>query len=183
MTTTPLPVTQSQSDGTALTVDAGHNVPVVIDEMHHKVHTSGLWTASYFADAVGDNGTVVVLLQVSSTVHVRFTAGARNAAEIAIYEDYVISGGEGTLIESFNRDRTAASTGGGDTGTSAGMTVSHTPDPLSGSGTLIFNAVIRDYEQFFEEWILDAGEDYSITLTNRSGSAQPLSLQVDWYLG
>ena len=65
-------------------------------------------------------------------------------------------------------------------------------DPTIAGGTLLFNILIPGGTGGYSaggsgavivgtEWILAANQDYAIRLTNRAGTAQPMSLAAQWY--
>jgi hypothetical protein len=158
---------------------------VVMTSPHHEVHEGETYQASYKspdASAVADDGTVDILLRNGADVgaHLVWHCAAGGDAEVAFYEGTTTSD-VGTNLAESNVNRTSRN--------EATLQVTHTPtvsavgELLSnylipgGSGAIAGGGAIRSST----EWILEKGKTYLLRATNRAGTAQPMSVVVQWY--
>ena len=155
-----------------------------IDYPHHEIHAGGMFSASYkSADVspIADNGVIEMLLVVPAGVgaHASVSIAGGADTEVVILESPAVTD-SGTAVARVNMNRNSAR--------HAAVTAFHTPTytggavlvntlepggrgPQSGGGVARSGA----------EWILAAGRSYVFRGINRGGTAQPMSVHVQWY--
>lgn len=153
---------------------------VVIDTIHDRMHRGQFFTAGLVNLALANNGTLELLLRVSTGAHVRFAANNGGDARVQLFENATFSD-PGSAVTRVNRNRFSSKT--------AKTLISSAPT-ISDDGDSIFDKVLAGGSGFFftsggelgsfEEYILSPG-DYLFRLTNLSGSTQPADLQLDFY--
>lgn len=164
-------------------VDRFNLALVVMDEVHYNIHRGIMFQADYFQATLADDGAVALLVQVddSQPAHMRLGVATGGDAEIEIYEGPTISA-SGTGIQAVNRNRISSNT--------PSTLISHTPtisvDGISLSHLLLaggtgFLSTPGGQGRTFEEWVLQPGENYLVRVTNRAGTAQPVSIGLDFY--
>ena len=155
---------------------------VVQDEIHTNIHRGIMFVSGHSAEAVANDASVEVLIQVGSTraCHVQFGGSAGGDFEFELFEDTTFSAA-GTAATPTNRNRFSSIT--------AVTTVTHTPT-LTADGTKITGGLrpggsggnaTGSSTKGFAEWILKTDTVYLARLINRSGNAQLLSLGMDFY--
>ncbi len=155
----------------------------VVTAIHKRVHDGGMFQLDRVVEAVADDGTIELLVQVpaATQVHLRFAAAAAGDARISIFEGTTFSDA-GTAMTAVNRNRVP-------TISTPGSVVTHTPT-VTGDGTELSDVLIPGgsggnasggTDDGFQEWILAASTDYLVRLKNISGGAAHLGLQLNWY--
>ena len=155
---------------------------VSMGEVHANIHRGIMFVAGQSAEGVADDGTIEVLIQVGSTrsCHVQFTGAAGGDHEFELFEGTTFSAA-GTSVTPINRNRFSS--------TAAVTTVTHTPT-LTADGTKLVGGLrpggtggnsIGSTTKGFAEWMLATDTVYLARLINRAGTAQLLSLEMDFY--
>lgn len=171
---------------TLVSMDSIGNAQTVIDEVHRQVHLGNTFQSSYKspdASPVADNADVTILIRVAANeLHLTFNVAAGNDAEVEIFEN-VVTSALGTPLTFFNMNRGAS-------GVSLPTTTIYVNPTTTSDGTRIHNALVplgvevgtgSGVTRAGTEWPLKRETNYAIRLTNRAGSAQPLSIIVQGY--
>lgn len=161
-----------------------HDAVVIIDFPHHEVHEGHMFHVSYKSPEGGDiadNGTVVIQITTGFRIcHLLYHVAAGGDAEVEFLEASTTTGG--TALQSHNTNRNGTMT--------PSSVVVHTPS-ISDAGLQLDHFLLpggiganfssggtgrRD-----TEWNLKIETKYVLRATNRSGSAQPMSVGLTWY--
>jgi hypothetical protein len=173
-------------------IDPSHSLTTITHE-HSKVHQGKYYNTGHYFSAVADNGTALVLIKLSASYenHTMVAVGNGGSARLDVYENPSLSG-DGTPVNIENHNRTKALTSPAAVSSS---TAFHTPT-LSGSplgyGTqlspgLVLPGGTKDKgggalsENAGEQWVFAPSNNYLIKVTNLSGSAQDISIDVSYY--
>ena len=155
---------------------------VAMDEIHRMIHRGLMFTAGYFTEGIADDASldILVVTGAGQSAHMRFEVAAGGLAEILLYEGVTMSN-DGTGITAYNRRRSATQT--------AAAVVSRAPT-VSALGTQLFQGMLPGGEgghavggaaESFSEWILKSGTKYLLRTTNRSGQAQAIGADINFY--
>ena len=154
--------------------------PVVMGDIHARIHEGIFYTTSKVLLAVADNGFLDILIRVATECHLRPFLAAGGEASFALHEGTTFSA-DGTALLAVNRNRESSNV--------ASTLFFHTPTVTTledlleeglqpgGSGG---NAAGGRGEAGFEEWILMPG-DHLFRIKNLGGAAKNLSVQLDFY--
>ena len=156
-----------------------------IDVAHNNVHKGKFYTACNIFNSVANTSSAEVLIQVGSNKKLHFVknCAAGGDAEVFLFEGTTFSAA-GTSITAYNLNRSSSST--------TDATITHTPT-LTADGTQINCGFIPGGGIFGAggsnggpirsgtEIVLDVNTDYLIRLTNTSGGAQDMSIEVGYY--
>ena len=164
------------------TVDRVSKNLVFIDIIHHHIHDGDMFQADRLEEGVANDGTVEMLIKVPAggVAHASFTAQAGGDARLQLFEGPTITA-DGTPVTPVNRNRTSTKV--------SAVSVFHTPT-TSAAGTPLPDKLIAGgsggnsaggQTEPFAEWNLKADEDYLFRITNISGVAQNIGLEVDFY--
>ncbi|KFH18423.1 hypothetical protein ELZ19_06745 [Brucella abortus] len=165
--------------GAVADVDPGSGGLAVIDAIHQRIHLGQLYSASLIDAALDAAASLEMLVRVPEgvTAHLRIGADSLNSCRLGLFEGTTLNAGEdpeGTPIVPVNRNR--LSDNEADTELYSG------PD-VDADGATLFDRVVS-WSTFgaspFEEFVLPEG-DYLVRATNVDGSAQPVSLMLDFY--
>jgi len=175
----PIPV-----ENTDLNIDFITGAVENIDVIHKEIHDGDLYSASYKSPdstPVADDGTIVFVLSMSTVyAHLIAEVACGGDGQIEFYEGSGI-GADGIPITPQNHKRTDA--------TLSDMTVVRDPT-VNTDGLYLMNkfipggtggSTIGTVGQERHEWILQPAVNYMMRVTNRAGTAQPMSLAVEWY--
>lgn len=182
MTTLPLTRRSSGETEEAATVYiVGPDTLTTIDSAHQMVHEGWMFEADYFDASVADAAAITMMVRANGTSpHIRFQASAGGDAHIQVIEAPTISD-VGALISPVNRNRTSTrtaltvvSSGAAYTG---GLTILQGFMPGGTAG----RAVGSSMGTFAEELILKPATDYIVTLTNISGQARAMCINLAFY--
>jgi hypothetical protein len=167
-----------------LTSDDITGAQAVIPTEHYEVHEGETFQSSYKSPddgAIADNASLEILLQTGSAYpHMTFSVAAGGDCEVLFYEDTTTSDVGTALVEN-NMQRYSTNV--------ATLTATHTPT-VSGVGTLLHNSFEPGGRgpqapggtgRSNTEWVLDINTVYLVRATNRAGTAQPMSIVVQWY--
>lgn len=181
-------VTVTNNVDTTITspIDTITGAVISVDTEHHEIHEGEVAIVSYKspdASPIADNGTISFLIQTSTrAAHIIARSAFGGDFEIEIYEGTTFTGGTGTAMTVYNKNRYKA--------LPAGYATVRRDVTVTLAGTLLFNffapggsggvtagadANTRD------EWIFAPGTNYLIRITNRAGTQQPGSLAIEWY--
>jgi hypothetical protein len=143
---------------------------------HDKIHKGELYTVSLFADAVADNATSIITIVAPSgyNLHVTPSFHSGAAAQAEIYSGPTISVA-GSAFTPVNRNQASSN---------VSSVTTHTGATVTSDGTLVEEYALSYSNEFGgrdREIVLAAGTTYMFRLTNRSGSAQPQSISLDFY--
>lgn len=152
-------------------------IPVV----HHEVHEGETFTVSWYSASVANNGVLAILLQVGNThsPHMTFIVACGGHCQMELVENPTVTA-EGTPLVISNMHRQ----GGG----ASSCTAHHTPTVAGGD--VLLNVAEPGGEgpkatgsttRANTEWILHRNMAYLVRGTNRSGAAQIMSVQLEWY--
>lgn len=165
-------------------IDENTGQIINIDTIHARVHAGQMFQADYMATGVANSGTIEMLVKcpVGSVVHMAFEVGAGGDAKLELFENPTVTV-DGTSIAATNRNRRSSLV--------ANATVFHTPTTTADGTALIPHGILvpggsggnsaGGQNEGFAEWVLKADEDYLIRLTNVSGTAQALGIELEWY--
>lgn len=160
-------------------VDSADQALVVQSAVHSKIHHGGMFSACHLAAAVADNGDVEIHMKVTNPMHLREIIGTEGTVHVFLFEGPTVSE-DGTEITCYDRNRVSANP--------PTTEVFHTPT-TSADGTELASMVLPggsknqatgSLSTGREEWILDAGS-YMLRLTNKSGGAADIAVQLDFY--
>jgi hypothetical protein len=165
--------------------------PMMIDWVHHHVHMGDTFQASFKTPEgsdIADNAALEILISPTNEVieaHTTFMVAAGGDAELEFWEQTETSD-DGTGLDERNMRRRRAGTNfatirvfEGPTITVDGIRLHHSFLP-GGAGPAQFAAGGTARED--TEWVLAlTAPNYLIRVINRSGSAQPMSVVVQWY--
>lgn len=159
------------------------NHPIAMSEVHARIHQGVFFGAQYSAASVADGSSINVLITTTANggaVHMRVSSAAGGNATLYVFEDPTVSVA-GTAVSAYNRNRTSALT----PTTVITHTPTNTPDGTQIAGGFLPGGrggnAAGNISSMFEEIIMKANEQYLIRLTNNAGTAQPLSVVLDWY--
>ena len=152
----------------------------IIDATHVEIHEGNTYVVSYYDDDVADDGTVEILLRVGDEpAHATFGGQAGGDAVAYLIENPTVNAA-GTALTEFNKNRISANT--------ATLTAFHTPTVVGGTALLTLFMPGGSGPQAGGtqassggEWILKPNEDYVARITNISGQAQEISIDIEWY--
>lgn len=156
---------------------------VIQDTVHTNIHRGIMFSVGHSAEGVADDGTVELLLQVGSnrSCHARFAVAAGGDFRVQLFEATTFSAA-GTPVTPQNRNRFSPTT--------AETTVTHSPT-VEADGTTLVNGIRPGGSGFiftpgdtavgFNEWVLKTDTVYLARVQNLAGTAQPLSIQIDFY--
>jgi len=174
----PVPIT------TDLLIDSTSGSLVTMRTIHHVVHEGKLYSVSYKApDAspIADDGTIVLILSTGSKhAYIIASVACGGDGEIEFYENTIIAA-DGTPVTPQNHNRSCA--------VASDVTVVRDPT-VNADGLYLLskfvpggtrNQSIGIIGTETHEWRLQIGVNYMFRLTNRAGSAQPMSITVDWH--
>ncbi len=167
-------------EGQLLLTDEITGALTTIELQHHEVHEGESFEASYFTLSLANNSSIDFRLPTGNKYcHFVFDCSCGGNAEVQFYASANLAGG--TPLTAWNMNRPSANT--------ATLNVYHTPAVI-GTGTLVYNAALPGGKgpnagggvaRQNTEWILKLNTVYLLRLFNRSGSAQPSSIVVQWY--
>lgn len=151
------------------------------NEIHWAIHRGIFFTGTRIEEAVANDASLNVLIRVTNETHARFTASIGAQGLCRLFEGTTFSD-PGAAIPTYNRHRNGSAI-------LASTLLSYAPtltdDGTELAGSFVPGGTRNQAEGFatssFEEWILKAGEDYLLRLTNTSGSACDMSATVDFY--
>lgn len=172
----------SEDTDQPLMVDELTGALATIDTVHHEVHEGEMFYVSHSASVNNASSMDVQILTGAGGLHMSSAVSVGGACNLYLYEAPSTSGG--SALTSYNKKRD-------DTTHSSPMTVVHTPS-VSGTGTTLINGRllaggntqqsrigtgVRDGS----EWILKPSTKYLIRVTNVSGTAITISVEVEGY--
>lgn len=157
---------------------------VVIQTEHAHLHNGEMYEASILlseAGAIADNANADMLIQLTTPAHTIIGAACGGDAEVFVYENPTFSAA-GTALTAYNKNRISSNT--------SSAVVTHTPT-ITVVGTKLFErfmpggkaAVAQGISDgsYGHERILKGGNDYLIRVTNRAGTAQAISINLEFY--
>ena len=165
---------------------------VTIGHAHSKVHQGTYYNASHYFSAVSNNADALLLLKLGSkSCHSVIQIGITGDSILKFHEAPTLTA-DGTSISVVNHNRTKALQSPAYVATT---TAFHTPtigdSPLNYGTPLIPGFVLpggtKDKgggaiaEASGEQWVLAASTNYLIRVTNISGSAQNISIDIAFY--
>jgi hypothetical protein len=172
-------------------VDASGSL-IHISHQHSKVHQGDYYNCSHYYSAVADNGTAELLIKLSANYenHAVIQIGTGGDGRLDLYENPTLSD-NGTSINVINHNRSKALAS---PTRASSSTAFHTPthnSPQAYGTPLIPGFVLpggtKDKgggaiaEASGEQWVWAASNDYLVKVTNQSGSAQDISIDVAFY--
>ena len=163
--------------------------PVFIDFVHHEVHDGNTYQAcqkSADGSPIADDANYDMLLITGGAAepHLVFSAACGGTAEVLLYKDTTVSA-NGALIATQNMRQALH-------GIKINTMLAYTTPTItlvgtqihiqllpggSGPGQGVSGGVVRQET----EWELAPNTQYMIRVTNRAGSAQPVSIVAQWY--
>lgn len=171
------------TDGTTTAViDPALFALTTIDCAHRQVHLGNYFIASNIFLAVAGAGTADLRIIVAATkaLHAIVNITVEGKATVHFYEGTTYTGaGVGVTVYNKNRASLTAST----------ATVQHTP-AVNVLGTNIYQSFMHGGSRNFaigssrgnaQEWIFKKSGDYLIRVTNTSGAASDISIEVEFY--
>lgn len=160
---------------------------VVTDSPHHEVHEGRAFAACYLqphASLLADDGSLDFLIAVGELeAHVEWRLSAGGDFELHHFEGTEVTDA-GTEVTAHNRRRASTRT--------PTTAVTHTPT-ISDDGTLLSSVFIAGGAGLGPgttqggavrpglETILAPSTTYLLRATNRAGSAQQFSIEIEWY--
>lgn len=157
-----------------------------IDEPHRMIHDGFMFSLEHSSASLANNGDLDLLITVPAGVfpHIRQT-GVRvgdTPCTVHFFEGPTTSA-NGTALAVYNRNRNSDNTN--DVTIYVGPTVSDDGTelvrrllPASGG---FFTPGGASIQGFSEEWILAPSTDYLVRVTNESGAAIDLTVDILWY--
>lgn len=176
------------SEGKVVTSDPLVKSLPTIDVAHHEIHEGEYFGAGHIWDSVADDGVAEMIVVVGSPNHFHFTPHGALGGDfyVHLYEDPTFADaptdyGTAVALEDFNRV----------TDSTPQVTAYHTPTVATdgtllaagfipgGSGNANFAAGGTASGRI--ERILKTGKIYLLRLTNKAGSTQPASIEIEGY--
>lgn len=161
-----------------------------IDAIHFEIHEGNTYFVSWKspdASPIADDATIIFVFETGANqIHMIFAGSAGGDAQLEFNEDTVFSLGNPLFPYNRNRHKQNPDTGVTVTAT-LNPTVAAGPDegtPLQDkflAGGIGGNSPGTSGGGPRNEWVLDVNTTYMLRLTNRAGSAQPMSLEAEWY--
>lgn len=159
------------------------NAVVTIDYAHYKVHAGDTFQAMSYTGSVANNGSidlVIILTGTSHQHHIEWAVASGGTSEIQFYEG-ITGSNYGSLVISHNVNRSSSNVA------EAGIFQNPT---ITVNGQLLFNflnpggaggnAQGGEFRSGTEH-ILAPGKRYRLIAYNRAGTAQPMSVGLQWY--
>lgn len=170
-------------DRSVAKVDPNSGHLIVMSEIHARIHEGVMYSVDQVNAALADTLSLSFLISTSASksVHLRVLAAMGGDARLQLYENPTVTMA-GSAITPINRNRFSSNV--------PAATITTGPT-VSSDGTELLDIILPGGSGFylspgsssnaFEEYILKLEEDYLARVTNISGSAQPSSLQLDFY--
>lgn len=162
---------------------------IIIDFVHHEVHEGNTFQATQKTAEQGeiaDDGVYDMLIITGDKAepHMEFLGSGGGDFELEFYENTVVSN-NGTQLDVQNMRRSLHGINLNTTLAFETPTVTNVGDLIScrfipgggGGGPTAAGGVGREDT----EWDLNVDTNYLIRLTNRAGTAQPMSILAQWY--
>jgi len=182
-------VTVLLSDGTTTaTVDADTGSLKTIDTAHHEVHEGEFFHLGHFFSDVADTASADILIRVgaSKNLHINFRAVAGGACDVFLYEGTTVtsngSPNYGTAITPYDKNRETANTATGNY--YYGPTIDAVGTELVRDlllGSTRPQSIIGGEVRSNSEWILKKGQTYLFRVTNGSGGALDIDIEIEFY--
>lgn|SRR5512139_836508 len=164
------------------TIDATTEALHTIDHIHHEVHEGHSFVAGYYNASVANNASLNLLISTTSKIAHLVFRGAAGGDAVLTFGEGVSVVANGTIVPVLNMNR-----GSGEV---PSVFVYHTPN------TPVVTTVLET--QFLPggtgpaqsggnevrrgtEWNLLTNTKYMISMTNTSGSNQPISINIEFY--
>jgi hypothetical protein len=159
-----------------------HGNQVIIETVHHRIHEGEMFSAGFFAVALGAGATMDVLVQTGEIrPHMQIAGQAGQAVRAELYEDTTVSA-DGSVVGSINRNRNSAKTPG--LVVTSGPTVTGVGDPLfagfipGGTGPQAEGGSLST----FAEYNLKPNSIYLVRLVNNlAAGTTPAQVDLNWY--
>ena len=166
---------------------------ILITHQHSKVHQGAYYNVSHYFSGVANNASAMLLIKLSANYenHSVIQIGTGGDARLDLYENPNIAA-NGTSLSITNHNRTLALASPAKVTSS---TAFHTPT-IGGSPQDYGTALIPGFvlpggtkdkgggaiaEASGEQWVWAASNNYLVKVTNQSGSAQDISIDVAFY--
>lgn len=170
-------------DRSVAKVDTNSGHLIAMSEIHARIHEGTMFSVDQVDTALADTASLTYLISTSASqsAHLRVLAALGGDARLQFFENPTVTMA-GSAVTPINRNRFSSNV--------AASTVTTGPT-VSSDGTELLDIILPGGSGFFlspgssgnafEEYILKLDEDYLARVTNISGSAQPASLQLDFY--
>lgn len=161
---------------------------VQITHQHSKVHQGVYYGVTHLFETVGNNSTADILIKCSASYenHAVIVIGNEGNCKLQVFETPDL-GGNGTAIDIVNHNRSSANV--------SSSTAFHTPSLNSPFtyGASLFNGGLflpggtKDKgggalsTAAGEQWVWAKSKNYLVRVTNISGSAQNISIDIAFY--
>lgn len=159
------------------------NAVLTIDYVHYKVHQGDTFQATLYSGSVANNGSMDIIISLTGTAeqaHIEWAVASGGTSEVRFYEGVTGSNYGGVLLShNLNRDSNKTPTIGvfqNPTITVDGLLLFNFLNPGGAGG----NAQGGEF-RLGTEHILAPGKRYRLVAYNRAGTAQPMSVGVQWY--
>jgi len=159
----------------------------VMDHKHRMIHDGFAYHTTHRVASLGNGASLEGLISVpaGSFPHLTAMLFTFSAGDIDIetFEGTTTSA-DGTAVAVFNRNRNSSNT--------PAISVSHTPT-ITADGTQIHDRLVHPTDfgvgtsegivspNLGEEWILKPSTKYLVRVTNNSGGAVKLTMEMLWY--
>ena len=177
-----VPLIKLVGDSGASIIDSEVGGIIVVDSVHHEVHEGITFQTSYASGSVANSGNLDLIVSTTGTVltsHASWVISSGGDAQIYFYEG--ITGTYGTQVTGINLNRQSSNTPEVQTFTNPSVSVLglllHQEHLPGGFGPSALGGVARRNT----EWMLATNKRYLLRATNIAGTAQPMSINFQWY--
>jgi len=177
-----VPLIKLVGDSGASIIDSEVGGIIVVDSVHHEVHEGITFQTSYASGSVANSGNLDLIVSTTGTVltsHASWVISSGGDAQIYFYEG--ITGTYGTQVTGINLNRQSSNTPEVQTFTNPSVSVLglllHQEHLPGGFGPSAPGGVARRST----EWMLATNKRYLLRATNIAGTAQPMSINFQWY--
>lgn len=159
------------------------NALLTIDYAHYKVHQGDSYQSMSYSGSVANNGSIDLLISLTGTSHqhhLEWSVAVGGDGEVQFYEG-VTGSSYGSPLTSYNLNRTSDNV--------ADARIFQNPT-ITVNGTLLYNFFLPggtggttaggEFRSGTER-ILSPGKRYRLIAFNRAGTAQPMSVGLQWY--
>lgn len=162
--------------------DPTTNHIIVIDHAHHEVHEGHSFVAGHYNASVAHNASLNLLISTTSKIPHLVFRGAAGGDSVLVFSEGVSVVSDGTVVPVQNMNRNS--------GEVSSVLVYHTPNTPVATTTLETMFLPGgtgpaqsggDEVRRGTEWNLLTNTKYMISVTNISGSNQPISINVEFY--
>lgn len=168
---------------------------IILSHGHHEIHEGCSYTAHARATALGSSAALALAFKTppatSGLAHLLVSWVSEGKAKVEILETAGWTTNTGTLVPIYSRNRESPGSSALQEDKTSTPTFTATQqvlqDPTALTGTVIHTQT--SYAGNFatggarglQEFVLKAGTQYAVRITNEDGSAKGIEIEIDWY--